>query len=77
MAESEYRCVFWTGSAGVAAVAKSLLQGECIDYFLKNEGGYGSITSFNFVTGPVEFWVRADDEDRAREFLRDLSPADR
>jgi hypothetical protein len=68
-----YSCVFSTGSAGVASVAKSLLEAERIDYFVKNEGAYGSITNFNFATGPVEFWVRADDEANARDLWKDLA----
>jgi hypothetical protein len=53
-----------------------LLEAEHIDYFVKNEGLYGSVASFNFATGPVEFWVRADDEVIARGLLKDLAETD-
>jgi Putative prokaryotic signal transducing protein len=76
MGSPEDCCVFSTGSAGVAAVAKSLLEAERIKYFVRNEGLYGSLTSFNFATGPIEFWVRADDEVSARELLQDLAETD-
>lgn len=71
--------VFATGEAALIAVAKSLLEAEGIDYFVRGEGlsdlfGYGRITSYNFVLGrPPEFMVRAEDADRARELLKDLA----
>jgi hypothetical protein len=73
--------VLATGDAGLIAVAKSLLEGEAIDFFVKGDGlqdlfGMGRITGFNFAMGPAEFWVRADDADRARELLAGLTSAD-
>jgi Putative prokaryotic signal transducing protein len=70
-----------TGDAGLIAVAKSLLEGEAIEYFVKGDGlqdlfGLGRITSFSFAMGPAEFWVRADDAERARELLAGLTEAD-
>ena len=70
--------VLATGDAGVIAVAKSLLEAEDIDYFVRGDGlqdlfGLGRMTSFSFAMGPAEFLVRADDEDRARELLNGLT----
>jgi hypothetical protein len=74
--------VLVTGDAGLIALAKSLLDGEEIDYFVRGEGlqdlfGLGRITSFSFAMGPAEFWVRADDAERARDLLNDLGAPDR
>ena len=74
--------VFATGEAALIAVAKSLLEAEGIDYFVRGEGlhdlfGYGRITSFNYVVGrPPEFIVREEDAERARELLKDLATGD-
>ena len=70
--------MFATGDAGLIAVAKSLLEAEEIDYFVRGDGlqdlfGLGRMTSFSFAMGPAEFLVRADDEDRARELLNGLT----
>jgi hypothetical protein len=71
--------VFATGEAALIAVAKSLLEAEEIDYFVRGEGlsdlfGYGRITTYNFVLGrPPEFMVRKEDAERARELLKDLA----
>jgi len=77
MPDMELVRVLATGDAGVIAVAKSLLEGEEIDYFVKGDGlqdliGLGRITGFSFLMGPAEFWVREDDADRARELLEGL-----
>jgi hypothetical protein len=70
--------VFATGDAGLIAVAKSLLEGAEIDYFVRGEGlqdlfGLGRITGFSFAMGPAEFWVREDDADSARQLLEGLT----
>jgi len=70
--------VLVTGDAGVIAVAKSLLEGEEIDYLVRGDGlqdlfGLGRATSFSFAVGPAEFWVREDDAARARELLKGLT----
>ena len=70
--------VLATGDAGVIAIAKSLLEGERIDYFVKGDGlqdlfGLGRITAYSFAMGPAEFWVREDDALRARDLLEDLT----
>ena len=73
--------VLATGDAGIIAVAKSLLEAEEIDYFVRGDGlqdlfGYGRLTSYSFLVGPAEFLVRAEDADRARELLHGLTVAD-
>ena len=69
--------VFVTGDAGLIPLAKSLLEGEEIEYLVRGEQvqdlfGAGRIGGFNYVVGPVEFWVRADDADGARALLEGL-----
>ena len=70
--------VFETGDAGLIAVVKSILEGESSDYYVRGEGiqdllGAGRLTAgFNYITGPAQFLVRSDDEERARDLLRDL-----
>jgi Putative prokaryotic signal transducing protein len=70
-----------TGDPGVIAMARSLLEGEEIDYFVRGEGlqdlfGLGRITGFSFAMGPAQFLVRADDADRARALLDGLTTTD-
>jgi len=71
--------VFRTGDAGLVALAKSLLEGERIEYLARGEGlqdlfGGGRLGGgFNIVVGPVEFVVRSDDAPRVRALLRDLA----
>lgn len=70
--------VLATGDAGLIAVAKSLLDGDEIDYFVKGDGlqdlfGLGRISGFSYAMGPAEFWVREEDADRARELLENLT----
>jgi Putative prokaryotic signal transducing protein len=70
--------VFATGDAALISIAKSLLEAEAIDYLGRGEGiqdlfGWGRIASgFNVVVGPVEFLVRAEDAERARDLLKGL-----
>jgi hypothetical protein len=71
--------VFRTGDAGLIALAKSLLEGEGIEYMARGDGlqdlfGGGRLGGgFNYVVGPVEFVVRSDDAPRVRALLRDLA----
>jgi Putative prokaryotic signal transducing protein len=70
--------VFSTGDAGVIAIARSLLEAEDIDVLVRGDGlqdlfGWGRITPFNYLVGPAEFWVRAEDAARAAELLRGLA----
>jgi len=76
--DAELVSVLATGDAGLIAVAKSLLDAEEIDYFVRGDGlqdlaGLGRITGFSYVFGPAEFWVRAEDAQRARDLLKDLT----
>lgn len=76
--DAELVRVLATGDAGVIAVAKSLLEGEEIDYFVRGDGlqdlfGLGRVTGFSFAMGPAEFWVRSEDAARARELLDGLT----
>ena len=78
--DAELTCVFVTGDAGLIPVAKSLLEEETIEYLVRGESvqnflGAGRIGGFNYAAGPVEFWVRADQAERARGLLTELSPA--
>ena len=76
--------IFATGDAGLISLAKSLLEAEGIDYYGRGEGvqdllGWGRFGGgFNVVVGPVEFLVRADDADKARDLLKalDVAPDD-
>ena len=68
---SQFVCVFETINVALVAVAKSLLDGERIEYFTKNEGLQGSI-GYGAVTGTIEFWVHADHAPAARARLEDL-----
>jgi hypothetical protein len=73
--------VLATGDAGVIAIARSLLDGEEIDFYVSGDGlqdlfGVGRIAGFSFATGPAEFWVREDDAERARELLEALTASD-
>ena len=73
--------VLATGDLGLISLAKSLLEAEKIDYFVRGDGlqdlfGLGRMTSFNFAMGPAEFLVRSDDADRARELLDGLTAPD-
>jgi hypothetical protein len=71
--------VFRTGEPALIAVAKSLLEAEGIEYFVRAEPvqnlfGYGGLgAGYNFITGPAEFVVREDEAERALELLQELS----
>ena len=67
-----------TGDAGLIPLAKSLLEGEGIDYLVNGENvqdlfGAGRLGGYNYVTGPAEFWVHTHDAERARTLLDGLS----
>ena len=71
--------VYETGSEGIIAVIKSILDEAGIRYLAKGEGvqdlfGVGVLgTGFNPITGPVEFRVMPEDEEYARELLKDVT----
>jgi hypothetical protein len=70
--------VLSTGDQAVIALAKSLLESEGIEYFVRAEGlqdlfGWGRLGfAYNIVAGPAQFVVRNDDAEHARELLSDL-----
>ena len=71
--------VFATGNKAVIGVAKSILDDAGIKYFAKNEGienlfGLGVFgTGYNILTGPIELQVLEENENEAKELLKDLS----
>lgn len=70
--------VYKTGHQAVIAVIKSLLDEAGIKFFAKGESvqnlfGVGVLgTGFNPLTGPVEIQVLEENEEYARELLRDV-----
>jgi hypothetical protein len=76
--DAELVAVFATGNPALIALAHSLLEGEQIDYFERGDGlqdlfGLGRMSSYSFAMGPVQFFVRAEDANRARILLQDLA----
>jgi putative signal transducing protein len=66
-----------TGDPGLIPLAKSLLEGEGIEYLVRGENlqdlfGAGRLGGYNYVTGPAEFWVHTEDAERARTLLDEL-----
>lgn len=75
--EVELVPVLRTGDAGVILLAKSLLESEKIEYLVRGENvqdlfGVGRLGGYNYVTGPSEFLVHADNAERARTLLEGL-----
>jgi hypothetical protein len=70
--------VFLAENEGLVEIAKSLLDGEQIEYLergwrLQDLFGWGRIwNSYNYVVGPVDFWVCADEAEHARACLEGL-----
>ena len=70
--------VFRSGDEARIVIAKSLLDAEGIKFLVRGDGlqdlfGWRRLgAGFNQITGPVEFVVRKDDEERTRELLREL-----
>lgn len=73
--------VFVATDEALLEIAKSLLEGEEIKYLerfgrLQDLFGWGRFgTGYNYIVGPAEFWVRADDADCARACLEGLEHA--
>jgi Putative prokaryotic signal transducing protein len=63
-------CVFVSGSAGIMAVAKSLLQADGIEFVTRNETTLGYEAGY---IGSPEIWVRAADANESRIILKDLA----
>ncbi len=70
--------VFVATDEALVELAKSLLEGESIEYLergsrLQDLFGWGRFgTGYNYIVGPVEFWVCADQSDKARACLEGL-----
>lgn len=76
--EAELVRVLCTGDAGLIPLAKSLLESEGIEYLVRGENvqdlfGLGRMSGYNYVTGPTEFWVHAENGERARTLLDGLT----
>ncbi len=75
---AELVCVYVPLKGELLDVAKSLLEGETIEYVARFEGlqdlfGIGrSCLGYNLTVGPAELWVRADEAGRARARLESL-----
>jgi predicted NAD/FAD-dependent oxidoreductase len=72
--------VYATGDPALVALVKSLLEDAEIEYFTKGYEiqdlvGIGTIGGLNYVIGPVEFVVAAEDAPAARELLAHLDDA--
>jgi hypothetical protein len=70
--------VLRTGDAGLILLAKSILEGEEIEYLVRGENvqdlfGVGRLGGHNYVTGPTEFLVHAGEAERARTLLEALA----
>ena len=75
-AEPEMQLVeVWSGvNPAILPFVESLLAEAGIEYMKKFEGvqdffAVGRISGLTPIVGPVEFWVRSDDEAQARELL--------
>jgi hypothetical protein len=70
--------VLITDDMGRYLFAKSLLDRDSIDYFLKGEDrmsrGWTETHLTDTPLEPVEFWVRSSDANRARSLVRQLDP---
>jgi hypothetical protein len=71
--------VFKTGNHGTIAIIKSILDEAGLEFSVKGEGiqdliGAGIFgVGFNPITGPVEFQVLEENEEYAKELLKDMS----
>lgn len=69
--------VFETSDPGLLAVIESIFNENNIDFLTKNENlqelfGGGRIGGMNYILGPVQVWVREEDESTAKEVLAKL-----
>jgi hypothetical protein len=70
--------VFVADDEALVGLAKALLEGENIEYLerfsrLQDLFGWGRFgTGYNYIVGPVEFWVRADEAEKATACLEGL-----
>lgn len=76
--DAELVRVFVATDEGLSEIAKSLLEGEKIEYLVHGDRlqdlfGWGRFgTGFSYIVGPTEFWVCADEAERARACLEGL-----
>jgi hypothetical protein len=78
--EGVMACVYESGDAAIIPLVKSLLDEAEIGYMVKGESiqdlfGGGRIGGYSFAMGPVQFFVREDEADAAREILARLDDA--
>jgi hypothetical protein len=71
--------IYKTGNEAIVVLVKSMLDEAEIQYLVTGEGlqgllGVGVIgTGFNPLTGPVQIKVMPEDEEYARELLKDIN----
>jgi hypothetical protein len=74
--------VFESGNPALIPVIESLFEDAGIEYMTKSEPiqhlfGWGTFGSnLNYVIGPVQFLVRAEDAEQARALITPLDPSD-
>ncbi len=74
--------VFAEGNSTQIIIAKLMLEANEIPFVVEGEGvqdlfGIGRLTGGNnFITGPVQIRVRAEDAERAREVLEEMLEAE-
>jgi hypothetical protein len=74
--------VFAGGNSTQVIIAKLMLEANEIPFVVEGEGvqdlfGIGRLTGGNnFITGPVQIRVRAEDAERAREVLEEMLDAE-
>ena len=74
--------VYETGNAALVPVIESLLEDAGIEFMTRSEPiqhmfGWGTFGSnLNYVIGPVQFLVRAEDAEAARELITQPYPSD-
>jgi hypothetical protein len=73
--EPELAKVFETGNATLAPVIESLLRGAEIEFVVRNPRKFDR-TGANPMLGPIQYFVRNDEAEAAKELLADLSRYD-
>jgi hypothetical protein len=74
--------IYAGSNPAVLPLVESLLDEAGIEFMKKFEGiqdlfALGRVLGANPITGPVQFWVRADDEEQARELLSGIDESGR
>jgi hypothetical protein len=71
--------IFETSDVNVVAILKLVFEDAGIEVSIRNETLqdmiYGRMGGFNPVVGPIQFWVRANDEEAARELIEETLEA--